>query len=135
MANEEFDGTAYAYFRVRVFAHNMFTRSRCLLCGGEIGKEGVSAVLEGYTEDREKKSDFGDICRECLDAGKEGAAGRMRREAGRLREHAEWLEQLAGDVVQAESWASSDDLDSARLELDKEMGWAKEVCENDSLEF
>ena len=133
MANEKIDDTDYAYFEVRVFAHNVFRRSLCLLCGGTIGKEGVAAVLEGYTEDREKKADFGDICRECLDAGKEGAAGRMRHQAGHLREHAEWLEQLAGDVVQAELWASSDDLDTARRELDKKMGWAKEVCEEGSL--
>lgn len=134
MADEKID---YVHFTVRVFAHNMFFRSCCLLCHGEIGKDGVSAVLEGYTENREKKADFGDICRECLDAGREGAAERMRHQANESREHAEWLEQLAGDVVQAETWVSSDDLDRARreasedltrarLELNKKMGWDNE---------
>jgi hypothetical protein len=131
MADGKIDETNYVYFKVRVFAHNVFTRFSCVLCGGIIEKEGVSAVLEGYTEDREKKADFGDICRECLDAGREGASERMHHKAGHLREHAEWLEQLAGDVIRAESWASSDDLDSARRDLDNEMGIHRRAAQED----
>ena len=120
------DQTDYTRFKVRVFAHNIFHRFRCLLCSSWIEKDGVSAVLEGYTEDRQKKEDFGDICRECLDVGREGAAERMRYHAEHLREHAAWLEQLASDVLHAENWASSDDLDRARKELDEKMGWIAE---------
>jgi hypothetical protein len=90
---------------------------RCLLCGDEFTHSGVEAIIAwggmegGATEWR------GPVCLECLCAGREGVAVRVRRHVEALRQRADDLESVVSRLQSGVVWPDKDRVTSALRDL------------------
>jgi hypothetical protein len=82
--------------RIEFRPNNLYSESRCVLCGEWFKDDDIYAVALAQEGD-----DLGDVCEECVQAGPEGIVARMRDQASRLRRIAAELESLVAEGVQA----------------------------------
>lgn len=98
-------------------AFNIYLRTKCGLCGNTIEKDGVTSQIV----DDDGEVVVADICPACVLAGPQGASIRMFAAARALRERADYIQTLAGDVISITEWCTLEDMGRARLRMDAAM--------------
>ncbi len=127
--------------KTKAWSHNVGSHFSCMLCGGDHRQNmaAVSLVMHRDWKPPNEISDsilfkemsdamLGDVCRDCIEAGPQGAAERMLDYVEYLRQGALKLETLAGRVARITEWASVEDLREAerRVGEDRRGGPANE---------
>lgn len=120
-----------SYLQAYIFPYggpNPVWHEECTLCGVIFECRNAGASLMRF-EHGQAPTDYGAMCPECLAAGKLGAASRARASAAKLRalvvpdghdyehaEHAQWLDDLAGDIerMPGDNWAMLGELAQAQ---------------------
>jgi hypothetical protein len=112
------------HLQVTVRKHNIHGDYSCVVCGRIFEENLVAAELhEVKFNDSYNAVHWGDVCPECLDAGKEGAAIRAREHAAALHTYAEEVKSLADKLLGEDTvWAITEaDIERAEQELQEAM--------------
>ena len=113
--------------KTKAWSHNLGSHFRCVLCGERNDQcyAVVSLVAHEDWKAPNQISDpvlhkemvdavLGDVCRECIEAGPQGAVKKMLDYVEYLRQEALKLENLAGRVARITEWATVENLREAR---------------------
>ena len=100
--------TARAEIHVKLSTTNVYTRWACTTCGDLTEKHSVVATYEDADGDEHY------MCRDCLWAGADGVASRLRTRAGELEAWAAFLRTMAEErwvIPTHEEWETVAQLD------------------------